>query len=162
MFNINFSDDWIRTSDLWNWKWPLYQLSHNHCPYIMEVKANRIFNKRRNFWDQTQPNLSWRLWIHYLYESWFRLNDSWLSLYEDQTLMLFRSQQTLFDFVFAILHTSKPTLQSINKNYFYTYGSPLASFVYFEAIFQDKNCWLSVGFELGSSEWKGSTPRRLN
>ena len=32
MFNINFSDDWIRTSDLWNWKWPLYQLSHNHCP----------------------------------------------------------------------------------------------------------------------------------
>ena len=25
MFNINFADD------LWYWKRPLYQLSHNHC-----------------------------------------------------------------------------------------------------------------------------------
>ena len=30
--SINFSDDWIRTADLWNQKRPLYQLSHNHCP----------------------------------------------------------------------------------------------------------------------------------
>ena len=30
MFNINFADDWIRTADLWYWKQPLYQLSHNH------------------------------------------------------------------------------------------------------------------------------------
>ena len=27
-----FAEDWIRTADLWNWKRPLYQLSHNHCP----------------------------------------------------------------------------------------------------------------------------------
>ena len=27
-----FSDDWIRTADLWNQKRLLYQLSHNHCP----------------------------------------------------------------------------------------------------------------------------------
>ena len=30
MFNINFAYDWIRTVDLWYWKRPLYQLSHNH------------------------------------------------------------------------------------------------------------------------------------
>ena len=27
-----FADDWIRIADLWYWKWPLHQLSHNHCP----------------------------------------------------------------------------------------------------------------------------------
>ena len=32
MFNINFADDWNRTSDLWYWKQQIYQLSHNHCP----------------------------------------------------------------------------------------------------------------------------------
>ena len=31
-FNINFANDWIRTTDLWYHKQPLYQLSHNHCP----------------------------------------------------------------------------------------------------------------------------------
>ena len=34
MFNVNFADDWIRTMDIWCWKQPLYQLSHNHCPEI--------------------------------------------------------------------------------------------------------------------------------
>ena len=28
-----FANDWIRTADLWNWKRPLYQLSHNHVIY---------------------------------------------------------------------------------------------------------------------------------
>ena len=28
----NISDDWIRTTDLWCRKRPLYQLRHNHCP----------------------------------------------------------------------------------------------------------------------------------
>ena len=32
IFNINFADDWIWTADLWYWKQPLYQLSHNHFP----------------------------------------------------------------------------------------------------------------------------------
>ena len=32
MFNINFDNDWIRTTDLWHRKRQLYQLSHNHCP----------------------------------------------------------------------------------------------------------------------------------
>ena len=27
MFNINFADDWIRTTDMWCWKLPLYQLA---------------------------------------------------------------------------------------------------------------------------------------
>ena len=28
-----FANDWIRTADLWNRKQPLYQMSHNHCPW---------------------------------------------------------------------------------------------------------------------------------
>ena len=31
--HIKFADDWIRTSDLWCWKRPLYRLSHNNCPF---------------------------------------------------------------------------------------------------------------------------------
>ena len=27
-----FADEWIRTTDLWFWKRPLYQLSRNHWP----------------------------------------------------------------------------------------------------------------------------------
>ena len=30
VFNIIFANDWIWPADLWNWKQPLYQLSHNH------------------------------------------------------------------------------------------------------------------------------------
>ena len=30
MFNINFTNDWIRTMDLWYQKQPLYLLSHSH------------------------------------------------------------------------------------------------------------------------------------
>ena len=30
--HINFADDWIWTADLRCWKWPLYQLRHNHFP----------------------------------------------------------------------------------------------------------------------------------
>ena len=37
-----FPNDWIRTSDLWYFKRPLYQLGHHHCPcsylcYILYV-----------------------------------------------------------------------------------------------------------------------------
>ena len=32
MFIINFAIGWIRTTDLWYWKRPLCQLSHNQCP----------------------------------------------------------------------------------------------------------------------------------
>ena len=35
MFNINIANDWIRTADLWNWKRPHYQLSHNHFLKIL-------------------------------------------------------------------------------------------------------------------------------
>ena len=30
----NFADVWKWTADLWGWKRPLYQLSHNHCPSL--------------------------------------------------------------------------------------------------------------------------------
>ena len=39
MFNINFANDWIWTADLWSWEQPLYQLSHNHCPFNNFVKT---------------------------------------------------------------------------------------------------------------------------
>ena len=30
--HTNFANDWIRTTNLWCWKRPLYQLHHNHFP----------------------------------------------------------------------------------------------------------------------------------
>ena len=30
--HVKFATDWFRTTDLWCWKRPLYQLGHNHCP----------------------------------------------------------------------------------------------------------------------------------
>ena len=44
MFNKDFADDWIRSADLWYWKQPFYQLSHNHFPttvqYLTSIKSN--------------------------------------------------------------------------------------------------------------------------
>ena len=37
----NFAGVWIWTADLWCWKRPLYQLSHNHCPN--SLLANSLF-----------------------------------------------------------------------------------------------------------------------
>ena len=50
MFNINFANDWIQTADLWYWKQPLYQLSHNHyillfAAPISKRKLNKISNQ---------------------------------------------------------------------------------------------------------------------
>ena len=33
-FIWTFCDDWISTADLWSWRLPPYQMSHNHCPII--------------------------------------------------------------------------------------------------------------------------------
>ena len=41
--SISFSDVWIRTSDVWCRKRPLYQLSHNHCltlHFLTKVMTN--------------------------------------------------------------------------------------------------------------------------
>ena len=40
--SIKFSDDWIQTVDLWCWKQPSYQLSHNHCTFE-GIFGNRCF-----------------------------------------------------------------------------------------------------------------------
>ena len=32
MFNTKLAIDWIQIADLWSCKWPLYQMSPNHCP----------------------------------------------------------------------------------------------------------------------------------
>ena len=41
-FNLNVADDWIWTTDLWSWKQPLYQLSHNHC-YSLNIVTMTCF-----------------------------------------------------------------------------------------------------------------------
>ena len=44
MLNNNFADEWIQTADLWYWKRPLYQLSHNPMLVIFE-RALKILKK---------------------------------------------------------------------------------------------------------------------
>ena len=39
MFNINFADDWIRTTDLWCQKQPLYQLNHSGL-FAIQIKIS--------------------------------------------------------------------------------------------------------------------------
>ena len=37
---MKFFDDWIRTADLWCWKRPICQLSHNHhYPISLQLKC---------------------------------------------------------------------------------------------------------------------------
>ena len=36
-----FADDWSRTADLWYWKQPLNQLSHNHFPRDMNFARDK-------------------------------------------------------------------------------------------------------------------------
>ena len=45
MCNINFADNWIRTTDLWSQKWLLYQLSHNHYHLFYSLGTQKDFNK---------------------------------------------------------------------------------------------------------------------
>ena len=56
-----FVDDWIWTADLWCWKQPLYQLSHNHCPlklkfyyWLVELELKTIFCTLKNdfYWTK--------------------------------------------------------------------------------------------------------------
>ena len=46
--SINFAKDWIPTADLWYWKQPLYQLSHNHClvPKVFNIVRDRRMNEK--------------------------------------------------------------------------------------------------------------------
>ena len=43
---IFFADDWIQTADLWYWKRPLYQLSHNHCPPHHSCNCSKVADDR--------------------------------------------------------------------------------------------------------------------
>ena len=40
MLNINITDDWIKTADLWYRKQPIYQLGHNHYPLSETLVVN--------------------------------------------------------------------------------------------------------------------------
>ena len=50
---INFADDWIRTADLWYWKRPLYQLSHNHFPFLFLFLFSVFSSKLYNFYNKS-------------------------------------------------------------------------------------------------------------
>ena len=58
-----FADDWIRTNDLWFWKRPLYQLSHNHCPCTQttfwKVFYSRSDKKTWQLFPTILVTLSW-------------------------------------------------------------------------------------------------------
>ena len=52
--SINFANDWSRTADLWYWKRPLNQLSHNHFPMF-----SFLFKVSRALWWCSVLHLSW-------------------------------------------------------------------------------------------------------
>ena len=64
MFNINFADDWIRTVDLWYWKRPLYQLSHNHCPLASFLISFRGHLFWMSFCVEIKKDGQWQLHIY--------------------------------------------------------------------------------------------------
>ena len=68
-FNINISDDWIQIADLRYWKWPLFQLSHNHCPLyplkVFEINKEPLFVSFM-FW----PDLSVTRWSDCVFNIW--------------------------------------------------------------------------------------------
>ena len=55
-----FADDWIQTMDLWNWKRPFYQLSHNHCPsivfFVNNSHRNGFYRDHQCSWTLTPAN----------------------------------------------------------------------------------------------------------
>ena len=57
------ADDWFRTTDLWCPKWPLYQLSHNHCPCTYSFQRENNLKGKINF--TLAPLCRWLL-----YTSW--------------------------------------------------------------------------------------------
>ena len=44
VFNINFANDWIRTTDLWYRTQPLYHLSHNPFPSECSLSLHCTYN----------------------------------------------------------------------------------------------------------------------
>ena len=74
---INFANDWIRTADLWSQKRPLYQLSHNHFPFLKELWRlflNKRSPKNRNFWGLFLKNVTFNWnWCGYFWANFEKL-----------------------------------------------------------------------------------------
>ena len=60
MFNIIFVDDWIWTADFWNWKQPLYQLSHTTALEVYNFTMYVNYDSRL-IWKQS--NLLAHPWL---------------------------------------------------------------------------------------------------
>ena len=68
-FTLNFFKNWpfaasfffifVLTKDLWCRKWPLYQLSHNHCPLnnLDFVWINNLKRRKQSKWSQRRPKV---------------------------------------------------------------------------------------------------------
>ena len=69
MFNINFADTWIRTTGLWYRKWPLYQLSYNHCHDCSE-----LLKQVRAVFFRPIPKIWCHGWMEKLVETFFAKN----------------------------------------------------------------------------------------
>ena len=52
--STNFADDWIWTVNLWYRKRLLYQLRHNHCPFLVCFMLTLSKQKRTKVWEQNQ------------------------------------------------------------------------------------------------------------
>ena len=86
MFNISFCNDWIRTTDLWYTKRPLYQRSHNHCPkqtILQYCPPRSVAGHERVKVGSSEPTLTTQ--APKIFSQWFTLNnmacieaDSWL------------------------------------------------------------------------------------
>ena len=87
-----FADDWNRTGDLWCWKRPLYQLSHNYCPRV-ELLKKSFCSIRSTLTDEKNLRL--------FFQKYKKLNNSfsacqlgitfaWICAFSDENFLNFK------------------------------------------------------------------------
>ena len=88
------ADDWIWTVNLWRRKWPLYQLSNNHCPLFLFIGCHSLCNFS---WLQTSV-------FHFLgFLSIFIILFLCYSTYNLYFLLLLFSSVTRFGYLLKVL-----------------------------------------------------------
>ena len=55
---IIFANDWIWITDLWNPKWPIYQLSRNHLLWGQDDDAENVSKKSKSADDAEEDALA--------------------------------------------------------------------------------------------------------
>ena len=77
---VDCADEWIRTVDLWCLKVPLYQLSHNHCPFVAKTAAHPLKLSKSN-----NDNLLGREPWSSGYWRWLMFERSWVRILAQYT-----------------------------------------------------------------------------